>query len=62
MRVLTRNGCDVAVPVGQGCCGALNLHSGDTEIARSMARHNIDVFLNAGVEKLWWLRRAVAPP
>ncbi|MCE2462844.1 MAG: (Fe-S)-binding protein [Dehalococcoidia bacterium] len=52
VRVLTRNGCNVAVPVGQGCCGALNLHSGDMEMARKMARRNIDVFLNAGVEKV----------
>ena len=52
VRVLTRNGCDVAVPPGQGCCGALNLHSGDTSMARRMARRNIDVFLNAGVERI----------
>lgn len=52
VRVLTRNGCDVAVPQGQGCCGALNLHSGDTDMARKMARRNIDVFLNAGVERI----------
>ena len=52
VRVLTRNGCDVAVPLGQGCCGALNAHSGDTETARRMARRNIDVFLSAGVEKI----------
>lgn len=52
VRVLTRNGCDVAVPVGQGCCGALNVHSGDINMARRMARNNIDVFLNAGVEKI----------
>ena len=52
VRVLNRNGCDVAVPVGQGCCGALNLHSGDSQMGRRMARHNIDVFLNAGVEKI----------
>ena len=52
VRVLTRNGCNVAVPVGQGCCGALNLHSGDIETARRMARRNIDVFLNSGVEKI----------
>ena len=50
VRVLTRNGCDVVVPVGQGCCGALNLHSGDLEMARRMARINIDVFLAAGVD------------
>ena len=52
VRVMTRNGCDVAVPTGQGCCGALNLHSGDTEMARKMARRNIDVFLSAGVERI----------
>ena len=52
VRVLTRNGCDVAVPVGQECCGALNLHSGDVDMARKMARHNIDVFLDIGVEKI----------
>ena len=50
VRVLTRNGCDVVVPAGQGCCGALNVHAGDLEYARSMARRNIDVFLAAGVD------------
>jgi Fe-S oxidoreductase len=52
VRVLTRNGCDVVVPVGQGCCGALNLHSGDLEMARRMARINIDIFLAAGVDQI----------
>ena len=52
VRVLTRNDCDVAVPPGQGCCGALNLHSGDIEMGRRMARRNIDVFLNAGVDRI----------
>jgi Fe-S oxidoreductase len=52
VRVLTRNSCDVVVPVGQGCCGALNLHSGDLEMGRRMARRNIDVFLNAGVDQI----------
>src|SRR2546427_447029 len=28
-RVLAKNGCDVVVPEGQGCCGALNAHGGD---------------------------------
>ena len=50
VRVLTRNGCDVVVPAGQGCCGAINVHAGDLEYARSMARRNIDVFLAAGVD------------
>lgn len=51
VRVLTRNGCDVAVPTGQVCCGALNLHAGDLETARGLARKNIDVFLAAGADK-----------
>ena len=50
VRVLTRNGCDVVVPKGQGCCGALNAHSGDLEYARNMARRNIDQFLQAQVD------------
>ena len=56
-RVLTRNGCDVVVPPEQGCCGALNLHAGDLELARRMARRNIDLFLAAGVD---WIVTASA--
>ena len=52
VRVLTRNGCDVIVPVGQGCCGALNVHGGDLEYGRIMARRNIDVFLESGVDRI----------
>ena len=52
VRVLTRNGCDVSVPMGQGCCGALNVHSGDIATARKLARRNIDTFMNAGVERV----------
>ena len=48
VRVLTRNGCNVAVPPGQVCCGALNLHAGDLETARRLARRNIDIFLATG--------------
>ena len=50
VRVLQRNGCDVAVPPAQGCCGALNLHAGDLELGRRMARRNIDAFKRAGVD------------
>ena len=49
-RVLARNGCDVAVPRGQVCCGAISSHVGDLDSARKQARRNIDVFLDAGVE------------
>ena len=50
VRVLQRNGCDVVVPPAQGCCGALNLHAGDLELGRRMARRNIDAFLQANVD------------
>ncbi len=50
VRVLVRNGCEVVTPVAQVCCGALNLHGGDREQARRMARRNVDAFLEAGVD------------
>lgn len=45
IRVLTANGCEVVVPAGQLCCGALAQHSGVTDVVRSLARVNLDVFL-----------------
>ncbi len=45
VRVLQRNGCEVVVPAGQTCCGALHLHSGLAEQARTLARNNIDAVL-----------------
>ncbi len=45
IRVLTANGCEVVVPDGQTCCGALAAHAGVRDITRSLARTNLDVFL-----------------
>jgi len=45
VRVLAANGCEVIVPRGQGCCGALHLHQGFLDRARELARHAMDVFL-----------------
>jgi glycolate oxidase iron-sulfur subunit len=42
VRVLQRNGCEVVIPEGQGCCGALHVHGGLREDARKLARRNID--------------------
>jgi glycolate oxidase iron-sulfur subunit len=47
VRVLRKNGCEVSIPAGQGCCGALHLHSGLREDTRKLARINIDA-LEAG--------------
>jgi len=43
-RVLARAGFEVVVPEGQGCCGALQAHSGDLECARGLARANARIF------------------
>ena len=45
IRVLTANGCEVVVPSGQLCCGALPAHAGVRDVARELARVNLDVFL-----------------
>src|ERR1700681_3341828 len=45
IRVLTANGCEVVVPAGQTCCGALAAHAGVRDAARSLARINLDIFL-----------------
>jgi len=45
IRVLTANGCEVVVPKGQLCCGALAAHAGVRDVARQLARANLRVFL-----------------
>jgi glycolate oxidase iron-sulfur subunit len=52
VRVLAAEGCHVAAPAGQGCCGALALHAGYREQARGLARHNIAVFESTGVDRI----------
>ncbi|MDF2705388.1 MAG: 4Fe-4S dicluster protein [Nonomuraea muscovyensis] len=48
-RVLALEGCDVVIPPGQGCCGALSVHSGRADQARRLARRTVAVFRRAGV-------------
>ncbi|MGQ9870209.1 (Fe-S)-binding protein [Leptodesmis sp.] len=50
VRVLTANGCEVVIPRGQGCCGALSHHQGQEEQAKTLARQMIDSFADAGVD------------
>src|SRR5215216_3960837 len=52
VRVLAAEGCTVAAPARQGCCGALPLHAGQIDQARRLARHNIAVFEAAGVDRI----------
>jgi glycolate oxidase iron-sulfur subunit len=43
-RLLARRGCEVVAVEGQGCCGALHLHSGEVDGARRLARRNVAAF------------------
>ena len=49
-RVLAAEGCDVIIPRGQGCCGALSLHSGREAEAAAFAQRTIALFEQAGVD------------
>lgn len=51
-RVLQENGCDVVVPEGQVCCGAIHFHAGSSEPAREMADTNAKLFDPASVDAI----------
>jgi glycolate oxidase iron-sulfur subunit len=44
VRLLTRHGCEVVIPAGAGCCGALVHHMGQEAPALAYARRNIDAW------------------
>ncbi len=52
VRVLNRNGIEVHVTGGQGCCGSLNIHSGEPDSAIKMAKKNIDSFLSVNPDAI----------
>jgi len=51
-RVLAAEGCEVLIPAGQGCCGALSLHDGRRAEAAGFARRLIETFERAGVDAI----------
>ncbi len=51
-RVLATEGCDVVIPAGQGCCGALSMHGGRRAEAAGFARRLIAEFERAGVDAI----------
>jgi len=52
VRVLQKNGCEVVIPAGQGCCGALHVHAGLPQEARQLARRNIDALVDGGFDAI----------
>ncbi len=52
VRVLAENGCEVIIPEGQGCCGALSVHSGRLSEGRDFAKGLIRKFEGLEVDAL----------
>jgi len=52
VRVLQANGCEVLIPRGQICCGALHVHAGLRDEARELARRNIEAFSRDPVDAI----------
>ncbi|HEX8996053.1 MAG TPA: heterodisulfide reductase-related iron-sulfur binding cluster [Ktedonobacterales bacterium] len=52
IRTLTAEGCEVVIPEGQGCCGALSMHAGRDEEGLRYARRLIDRFDRVDVDTI----------
>ena len=52
LRVLSAEGCEVHVPRGQGCCGALSMHAGREEESLGFARALIERMESADVDTI----------
>ncbi len=51
-RVAAAEGCEVVVPEGQGCCGALSIHAGREEESLDFARRLIAAFESERVDAI----------
>jgi glycolate oxidase iron-sulfur subunit len=51
-RVLASDGCEVVVPSGQACCGALHLHAGRADEGHRRAHRLAEMFRAAGVDTI----------
>jgi glycolate oxidase iron-sulfur subunit len=52
VRILQKNGCEVTIPEGQNCCGALHAHAGLRDETRKLARRNIDAMLEGNYDAI----------
>jgi len=50
LRVLRHNGCEVHIPRNQACCGALNVHGGERQVAGQLACQNAQAFVGRGLD------------
>ena len=52
VEVLAENGCEVLTPRRQECCGSLHAHNGEIDLARKLARINLDRIPPAGFDAI----------
>ena len=52
VKVLLHHDCEVIIPKDQVCCGSLQAHNGDFDIARTLAKKNIHVFLKYDLDAI----------
>lgn len=52
IELLRHHGCEVVIPKAQLCCGSLQAHNGDREMARKLARANIEVFAHEDLDAI----------
>lgn len=50
--VLLYNGCTLVTPAVQPCCGSLHAHNGELELAKKLARQQIDLFKPASLDAI----------
>ncbi|MBS4201900.1 (Fe-S)-binding protein [Bacillus sp. FJAT-49732] len=50
LKLLQKAGCEIVIPEGQNCCGALHGHSGEMDKAKELAKRNIDAFENTDAD------------
>ncbi|GMB10119.1 (Fe-S)-binding protein [Thermolongibacillus altinsuensis] len=50
MKLLQLAGCEIVIPPGQTCCGALHGHSGEKNDAKELAKRNIEAFEQLNVD------------
>jgi glycolate oxidase iron-sulfur subunit len=50
IELLSAVGCEVVLPNGQTCCGALHAHTGEIDQAKELAKRNIEAFEKAGAD------------
>lgn len=50
MKLLQLAGCEIVIPKGQNCCGALHGHSGEKDGSKELAKKNIQAFEDLEVD------------